>query len=34
MKAYQHSAFFIHTYIKDFKLSKRYVGKHPFETPE
>ena len=34
MKAYEHSAFFVHTYIKDFKLSKRYVGKHPFETPE
>ena len=25
MKAYEHSAFFVHTYIKDFKLSKRYI---------
>ena len=25
MKAYERSAFFIHTYIKDFKLSKRYI---------
>lgn len=25
MKAYERSAFFMHTYIKDFKLSKRYV---------
>ncbi len=25
LKAYEHSAFFVHLYIKEFKLSKRYI---------